>query len=282
MNIGTNASVDVVHVTLAANQTGAGGAGAGGQGGRSGSGGMMWGTGSAVSLKNTVVAANEPIQCIVSGTPATGALDVIFGPGLCTLNPKSVADPLLGPLADNGGPTRTMGLGEGSPAIDLVPVDSDCPAIDQRGISRPQRDACDAGAFELQPPAPPPAGPGPTTTGEQPPPGGGDGPAPALDATPPTVVLHLTKQRLPKALRKGFVCSFTTNEPGSAAATLGSVARGGLAIKAAGTHRLRATFTKRARKRLRARRRVRLKLILTVTDSAGNMTRKTAKVTLKR
>ena len=58
-------------------------------------------------------------------------------------------DPLLGPLADNGGLTQTHALLAGSPAIDAVPV-ADCTVTtDQRGVARPQGAACDIGAFEL-------------------------------------------------------------------------------------------------------------------------------------
>jgi hypothetical protein len=46
-------------------------------------------------------------------------------------------DPMLGPLANNGGPTWTHALRLGSPAIDAAPVFS-APAIDQRGVRRPQ------------------------------------------------------------------------------------------------------------------------------------------------
>lgn len=56
------------------------------------------------------------------------------------------ADPLLLPLGDNGGPTETMALSAGSPAID---VSDDCPGTDQRGEARVGR--CDSGAFEYQP-----------------------------------------------------------------------------------------------------------------------------------
>lgn len=56
------------------------------------------------------------------------------------------ADPLLLPLGDNGGPTETMALPAGSPAID---VSDDCPDTDQRGEARVGR--CDSGAFENQP-----------------------------------------------------------------------------------------------------------------------------------
>jgi hypothetical protein len=59
------------------------------------------------------------------------------------------ADPKLGPLQDNGGPTRTMALKPGSPAIDKGGA---------TGLSRDQRDSsrviggkADIGAFERDP-----------------------------------------------------------------------------------------------------------------------------------
>jgi fibronectin-binding autotransporter adhesin len=66
-------------------------------------------------------------------------------------------DPLLGPLTNNGGPTRTCALRAGSPAIDKG---KNCgPATDQRGAPRPYDfpsitnaaggDGSDIGAFEL-------------------------------------------------------------------------------------------------------------------------------------
>jgi len=61
-------------------------------------------------------------------------------------------DPLLGPLASNGGPTQTQALQPGSPAIDHGGTSANgCPPTDQRGITRPQGPACDIGAFELVP-----------------------------------------------------------------------------------------------------------------------------------
>jgi hypothetical protein len=58
-------------------------------------------------------------------------------------------DPLLGPLANNGGRTSTMGL-KSSPAIDGVAFNAPnaSPATDQRGIARPQGVRHDLGAFE--------------------------------------------------------------------------------------------------------------------------------------
>ena len=53
-------------------------------------------------------------------------------------------------LQDNGGPTKTLALRAGSPALDKVPPGgAGCTATDQRGIARPQGPACDIGAFEL-------------------------------------------------------------------------------------------------------------------------------------
>jgi hypothetical protein len=56
-----------------------------------------------------------------------------------------LVDPLLGALADNGGPTATIPLGAGSPAID---AGEGCSPTDQRGLARVG--ACDLGAFEVQ------------------------------------------------------------------------------------------------------------------------------------
>jgi hypothetical protein len=50
----------------------------------------------------------------------------------------AVADPGLGPLADNGGPTQTHAPLAGSPAIDAVTGTCPPPDTDQRGVTRPQ------------------------------------------------------------------------------------------------------------------------------------------------
>jgi len=65
----------------------------------------------------------------------------------------SVPDPKLGPLQDNGGPTETHALGEGSVAIDVIPVEGCEVGTDQRGEPRPETGGtmCDVGAFEVQP-----------------------------------------------------------------------------------------------------------------------------------
>ena len=56
----------------------------------------------------------------------------------------------LGPLQDNGGPTMTHALGAGSVAIDHIPADMCGVDEDQRGVERPQGDACDVGAVEME------------------------------------------------------------------------------------------------------------------------------------
>src|SRR5262249_44043164 len=54
-------------------------------------------------------------------------------------------DPKLGPLADNGGPTQTMALLPGSPALNAAGP-ALAPATDQRGFARGA--APDIGAYE--------------------------------------------------------------------------------------------------------------------------------------
>jgi hypothetical protein len=61
-------------------------------------------------------------------------------------------DPLLDPdgLQDNGGPTMTIALLAGSPAIDAISVEDCVVDTDQRGLERPQGAGCDIGAFEVE------------------------------------------------------------------------------------------------------------------------------------
>ncbi len=58
------------------------------------------------------------------------------------------ADPDLGPLAPNGGPTQTMAIQPGSPLIDAGDP-AQHPASDQRGEQRPGGSAPDIGAYEV-------------------------------------------------------------------------------------------------------------------------------------
>ncbi|MBI5655915.1 MAG: hypothetical protein HZC44_03430 [Geobacter sp.] len=56
-------------------------------------------------------------------------------------------NPLLGTLANNGGPSFTMALLSGSPAIGAGTC-TGAPTADQRGMARPQNVTCDMGAYE--------------------------------------------------------------------------------------------------------------------------------------
>jgi hypothetical protein len=104
--------------------------------------------GSTVIVRNSVVADGLPAavpSCAPSVLSQGGNVEdttSCFGAG-----DRSGVDPLLGPLVDNGGPTDTMALLAGSPAIDFGGT---CGlATDQRQLPRPAA-ACDSGAFEFQ------------------------------------------------------------------------------------------------------------------------------------
>jgi hypothetical protein len=111
-----------------------------------------------VTLRNTIITANTSDagtrDCHVKDQVIASLGHNIDSDGSCFLTAKGdqpKTDPRLGPLADNGGPTRTQALLAGSPAIDAGDADQ-CPKADQRGIARPQGVACDIGAFEFVPP----------------------------------------------------------------------------------------------------------------------------------
>jgi chitodextrinase len=79
-------------------------------------------------------------------------IDTASSCGFSTANHSlSSTNPQLGPLANNGGPTQTMALPVGSPAVDAIPASTaGCTGTtDQRGITRPQGAGCDIGAYEL-------------------------------------------------------------------------------------------------------------------------------------
>jgi CSLREA domain-containing protein len=112
----------------------------------------------SVTLKDTLLYENEPgSDC--SGAVIDGGHNLIFSPpsvgthhttDACAVPNFLTADPVLQPLADNGGPTQTMRLGAGSAAIG---AGAGCQATDQRGVARSTAPACDIGAYELTPPA---------------------------------------------------------------------------------------------------------------------------------
>ena len=71
--------------------------------------------------------------------------------GLTELGDRQGIPVLLGPLADNGGPTDTEAVLPGSLALDSGAC-AFAGDVDQRGVSRPRGTRCDVGAYELAPP----------------------------------------------------------------------------------------------------------------------------------
>ena len=109
-----------------------------------------------VTLGHTLLAGGVAASGANCGTPLTSAGHNLESPtGQCGLSgalfdQAGVADPLLGPLAQNDGITSTHALREGSPAIDAGATTCPPPDTDQRGLVRAQGPACDVGAYELQ------------------------------------------------------------------------------------------------------------------------------------
>jgi predicted outer membrane repeat protein len=101
---------------------------------------------------------------------STGDNCVNVAPGLTTSNGYNLSDDAscnltaagdvpnsasvnLGPLQDNGGPTRTMLPQAGSDALEAIPPVACATlssAADQRGVSRPQGTNCEIGAVEVE------------------------------------------------------------------------------------------------------------------------------------
>lgn len=118
------------------------------------------------TLKNTGVVNNGLADCSGSITSLGHNLASDASCALGGTGDMNNTDPLLGPLANNGGPTMTHALLDGSPAIDAVPLPDCTVSTDQRGVLRPQGAACDIGAFELVLNHPPVANAGPDQTVE--------------------------------------------------------------------------------------------------------------------
>lgn len=103
------------------------------------------------------ILANGGTECV--GTLTSAGYNLVEG--ACTITPTLPSDvlgvdPMLEPLADNGGRTRTHALDPASLGIDTGPIDpADCGTEDQRGFVRPfDGDSaggarCDIGAWEL-------------------------------------------------------------------------------------------------------------------------------------
>jgi hypothetical protein len=119
-------------------------------------GGVDSGSGSNKAyLHNTIVALNQAFKgpdfkglLTSSGYNIFGNSGYVYG---YTETDILDVDPLLGPLQDNGGPTQTIALLPGSPAIDSGD-NTDAPQWDQRGPGFPRivNAVIDRGSFEVQ------------------------------------------------------------------------------------------------------------------------------------
>jgi hypothetical protein len=99
----------------------------------------------SMTIENSIVAGNEDGDCANLVEVQTAGSSNLDSDGSCT-GFSITADPKLGPLAGSGGGFMLMSLRMGSPAINEAL--GDCPAIDQRGATRPEGEACDLGAYE--------------------------------------------------------------------------------------------------------------------------------------
>lgn len=115
---------------------------------------------STVILQNSIV-ANSPSGGNCSGTMTSKGYNLSSDATCDFKGPGDMNDinPLLGLLQNNGGPTQTMSLLDGSPAIDAgnpagcTDNQGHLLTTDQRGMPRPDKEdttGCDVGAYERQ------------------------------------------------------------------------------------------------------------------------------------
>jgi len=146
-------SIHLTNCTVAFNSASAGLGGAGGGGsppGVAGANGTASGAvlvGGNSPLINSIVAGNSPSN--FSGTITDFGHNLSSDDSSAITNSSSFknTNPLLGSLANNGGPTLTMALLPGSPAIDAGDIAA-APSTDQRGHPRPVGMAADIGSYE--------------------------------------------------------------------------------------------------------------------------------------
>lgn len=105
---------------------------------------IMWGnvaTTSGDTIHHNIAESHIHDSVFEYGCPTVGA-----GNAVC--NNLNDSNPMLGPLADNGGFTLTMLPAANSPAINGGD-NGYCPGEDQRGVARPNAGVCDIGAVEV-------------------------------------------------------------------------------------------------------------------------------------
>ena len=93
-----------------------------------------------VGASNCSIPVGQPVKSSGYNFSSDGSC------GLLSTGDVENADPHLGLLADNGGPTLTHLPQRASPVVDAG--GTACTGTDQRGIARPEGEACDIGAVE--------------------------------------------------------------------------------------------------------------------------------------
>jgi hypothetical protein len=122
----------------------------------SGEGGGINNEGGKVSSDGSIVAENTGGDCANTGGMYDKGYNLSSDSscGFTGTDSLQNTNPQLAALANNGGPTQTMALQPGSPAIDVIPTSTNlCASTDQRGYPRPDdgESACDMGAYESGP-----------------------------------------------------------------------------------------------------------------------------------
>jgi hypothetical protein len=113
-----------------------------------------------VTVRNSIVANNKGKNCY-NNTVVSKGYNLSSDSTCAFNNPGDLnnTNPRLGPLQNNGGPTMTMALPSGSPAIDAGNPNGCTDGhghllkTDQRGMPRPDEEdtsGCDIGAYESQ------------------------------------------------------------------------------------------------------------------------------------
>lgn len=155
------AVINMTNVTVAANSSSAG------------VGGGLSSDGATITLAQSLFSGNNAVSGGVEIDVSAGAviiddynlfgLDSVSGVGGVTIGVTDIvpaeatlAEIIDVALADNGGPTLTHALVDGSPAIDAIPAASCASPSDQTGLVRPQDGDgdmtadCDIGAYEVE------------------------------------------------------------------------------------------------------------------------------------
>jgi hypothetical protein len=120
-------------------------------------GGGIYVEGGATTLRATLLGLNTATMsgANCSQNVASAGRNLVASTLGCAFAPlgtdKIGLAPKIGLLRSNGGPTQTIALLKGSPALNAIPK-AECPfGRDQRGVKRPQGPRCDIGAYERRP-----------------------------------------------------------------------------------------------------------------------------------